>query len=157
MTIRRCQRPNSQNAAGVRNRRSAGFTVVELVVTISIAAILTTVAVPSFSGLIASQRAKTVASELFASLLKTRAEAIMRNANVTVSPLAGSVGRHWTPIATSFFVALAATQAYSAISGRDHVASTSFLITTTSGSSTNYQCISLTLSGRPYMQAAQTC
>src|SRR5258708_33378493 len=89
MTIRRCQRPNSQNAAGVRNRRSAGFTVVELVVTISIAAILTTVAVPSFSGLIASQRAKTVASELFASLLKTRAEAIMRNANVTVSPLTG--------------------------------------------------------------------
>ena len=45
----------------------------------------------------------------------------------TVSPLAGSVGRHWTPIATSFFVALAATQAYSAISGRDHVASTMLL------------------------------
>jgi small-conductance mechanosensitive channel len=45
----------------------------------------------------------------------------------TVSPLAGSVGRHWTPIATSFFVALAATQAYSAISGRAYVASTMLL------------------------------
>src|SRR5258708_25323701 len=87
--MRGCERRTSQKAGGVRNRRPAGSTVVELVVTISIAAILTTVAVPSFSGLIASQRAKTVASELFASLLKTRAEAIMRNANVTVSPLTG--------------------------------------------------------------------
>jgi moderate conductance mechanosensitive channel len=45
----------------------------------------------------------------------------------TVAPLAGVVGRNWTPIATCFFVALAATQAYGAISGRQHVASTMLL------------------------------
>ena len=44
----------------------------------------------SFSALFASQRAKTAASELFSSLLKTRSEAIKRNANVTVSPLTGA-------------------------------------------------------------------
>jgi small-conductance mechanosensitive channel len=34
------------------------------------------------------------------------------------APLAGAIGRHWTGLATAFFVALAATQIYSAVSGR---------------------------------------
>jgi len=72
-----------------RRRSSTGFTMVELLVTIAVATILTTVAIPSFSGLIASQRAKTAGSELFASLLKARSDAIALNVNVTVSPLAG--------------------------------------------------------------------
>ena len=45
----------------------------------------------------------------------------------TVAPLAGVVGRHWIPVATCFFVALAATQAYGAISGRAYVAGTMLL------------------------------
>jgi len=69
--------------------------MVELLVTIAIATILTTIAVPSFSGLIASQRAKTAASELFSSLLQARSDAIMLNANVTVSPLAGGWKLGW--------------------------------------------------------------
>ncbi|HEX2886548.1 hypothetical protein, partial [Vineibacter terrae] len=39
----------------------------------------------------------------------------------TAAPLAGAVGRHWTATASAFFVALAATQLYSAISGRVQV------------------------------------
>src|SRR5262245_29756895 len=39
----------------------------------------------------------------------------------TAAPLAGVVARHWTGIASSFLVALALTQAYSAISGRVQV------------------------------------
>ncbi len=38
-----------------------------------------------------------------------------------VAPLAGVVGRHWTGVASTFFVALAVTQIYSAISGRVQV------------------------------------
>jgi type IV fimbrial biogenesis protein FimT len=149
--------------------------MVELLVTIAIAAILASLAVPSFSGLIASQRAKTAASELFASLLKTRSEAIMRNANVTVSPLAGGWSQGWQILDPAnaanvleyhgavASVTIAPTPALSAAvtyrpSGRVQAGGTaSFLITTTSGSSTIYQCISLDLSGRPYMQAAQAC
>jgi type IV fimbrial biogenesis protein FimT len=153
-----------------RRRRSAGFTMVELLVTIAIAAILATVAVPSFSGLIASQRAKTAASELFASFLTARSDAIMRNANVTVSPLAGGWSQGWQILdpannvldshgALTNDVKIPQTGGVTfRPSGRVLTGSTSmFVITTTSGSSTNYQCISLDLSGRPYMQAAQAC
>ncbi|MBS0549324.1 MAG: mechanosensitive ion channel, partial [Proteobacteria bacterium] len=39
----------------------------------------------------------------------------------TTTPLAGFIGRHWTGLACTFFVMLALTQAYSAISGRIQV------------------------------------
>lgn len=147
--------------------------MVELLVTIAIATILTTIAVPSFSALIASQRAKTAASELFASLLKARSDAIMRNANVTVSPLAGGWNQGGWQIldpannvleshGALASVTITPTPAAAVVtyrpSGRVLTGSTTaFLVTTTSGSSTNYQCISLNLSGRPYMKAANAC
>ncbi len=143
--------------------------MVELLVTIAIATILTTIAVPSFSGLIASQRAKTAASELFASFLTARSDAIMRNANVTVSPLAGSWDQGWQILDPANNV----LESHGALtnvtipqtggvtfrpSGRVTTGSTSmFVIKTTSGSSTNYQCVSLNLNGRPYIKAANAC
>jgi small-conductance mechanosensitive channel len=39
----------------------------------------------------------------------------------TAAPIVGVLGRHWTGIASTFFVALALTQTYSAISGRVQV------------------------------------
>jgi type IV fimbrial biogenesis protein FimT len=152
-----------------RRRRFAGFTMVELLVTIAIAAILATVADPSFSGLIASQRAKAAASELFASFLTARSDAILRNANVTVSPLAGGWNQGWQILDPANNV-LESHGALASVtipqtgavtfrpSGRVTAASTSmFVITTTSGSSTNHQCISLNLNGRPYITAANAC
>ncbi|HXI47957.1 MAG TPA: GspH/FimT family pseudopilin [Steroidobacteraceae bacterium] len=154
-----------------RSRRSsAGFTMVELLVTIAIATILTTIAVPSFSGLIANQRAKTAASELFGSLLKARSDAIMLNANVTVSPLAGGWTQGWQILGPAAVVleshgavpGVTITPTGGAVtyrpSGRVTTTSTpSLLVTTTSGSTTNNQCISLNLSGRPSQQEAPAC
>jgi type IV fimbrial biogenesis protein FimT len=146
--------------------------MVELLVTIGIATILTTIAVPSFSGLIASQRAKTAASELFASLLQARSDAIALNANVTVSPLAGGWNQGWQILGPAANVleshgavagvAIATVPLVSTVtyrpSGRVLTNSTaSFVVSTKSGSSTNYQCISLSLSGRPSQQAANAC
>jgi type IV fimbrial biogenesis protein FimT len=155
-----------------RSRRSsAGFTMVELLVTIAIATILTTIAVPSFSGLIANQRAKTAASELFASFLAARSNAIALNANVTVSPLAGGWNQGGWQILGPGAVVLESHGAVPGVvitptggavtyrpSGRVTTTSTaSFLVKTTSGSTTNYQCISLNLSGRPSQQQAPAC
>jgi len=143
--------------------------MVELLVTIAIATILTTIAVPSFSGLIASQRAKTAASELFGSLLKARSDAIALNANVTVSPLAGGWNQGWQILGPGAVVleshgavpgvAISSTGG-AAVTYRPSGRSTStmsLLVTTTSGSTTNNQCISLNLSGRPSQQQAPAC
>jgi len=152
-------------------RRSAGFTMVELLVTIAIAAILTTIAVPSFSGLIASQRAKTAASELFSTLLQARSNAIALNANVTVSPLAGGWKLGWQILGPGAVVleshgavpgvTITATGGAAVTyrpSGRVLTGSVaSLVVTTTSGSTTNNQCISLNLSGRPSQQEAPAC
>lgn len=55
-----------------------GFTVVELMVTVSIVAVLLALAVPSFQDLFERQRLETVADTLISDLRSARAEAISR-------------------------------------------------------------------------------
>ena len=63
--------------------RIRGFTIVELMVVVSIVAILASVAAPSFMQMIATQRIRSVASALKESLWVARAEATKRNASVS--------------------------------------------------------------------------
>lgn len=67
-------------------RRSQGFTLVEMMITVIILGVLTAVAIPSFTSLVASQKVKTTASSLQAFLNVTRTEALKRNSSVTLSP-----------------------------------------------------------------------
>lgn len=69
-----------------------GFTLIELMVTIGILGILVTLAAPSFTTIIANQRVKGAATDLYIALAKARSEALKLNADVTVAPK--SVG-HW--------------------------------------------------------------
>lgn len=64
--------------------KNHGFTLVELMVTLSIVVILATLAVPSFRALIASTRMTSQANEFVAMLAFTRSEAVKRNARVTM-------------------------------------------------------------------------
>lgn len=149
--------------------RLAGFTVMELAVTVSIAAILATVAVPSFSTLLAGQRAKAAASELFASLLQTRSEAIKRNSNVTASQNAGGWHTGWqvldpngNPIDNHGAAPGVEVTGPAAVtfrpSGRVQAAAQPvFVFKATSGPAVMYECVRLGLNGRPYMTAASTC
>jgi type IV fimbrial biogenesis protein FimT len=150
----------------ISHQRVTGFTLTEMLVAIALAAILATIAVPSFNGLIANQRAKTYASELFATLVRTRSEAIERNANITLSPKAADWGTGWQifdpagnlledrGVAAGVTVAGPAGVTYRPSGRLQAGAAPTFQITTTSGSTTNYQCVSVDLSGRPNMQAA---
>lgn len=63
--------------------RAAGFTIVELMITVAVASILLAVAIPSFNQMIVSGRLTAQANEMVAALTLARSEAIKRNANIT--------------------------------------------------------------------------
>lgn len=156
-----------------RARRTvAGFTLPELVAAMTVMAILTAIAVPSFSSVTAAQRAKAFSSELFTTLLKARSYAIQRNANATLSPVSGG---NWAtgwqmldPASATTVLEQRGTAAGITVTGPASVtfnssgrvsggASATFVVTATAGTTTLYQCVSLDPGGRPYSKAASSC
>ena len=65
-------------------RKHSGFTLVELVIVLAVAAILTTLAAPSFRSMIQNNRATTQANALLSSMNLARSEAIKRGVRVTL-------------------------------------------------------------------------
>jgi type IV fimbrial biogenesis protein FimT len=63
-------------------RSGRGFTLIELVVTIAVVAILTMIALPNFADTIRSNRATTIANEFNTALAVARSEAVKRNRDV---------------------------------------------------------------------------
>lgn len=76
---------------------SRGFTLVELAVTFSVAAILFTVGVPSFVGLIRDTQIIATTNDFFAAINLARAEAVQRGARVDMVPAEedGDWARGW--------------------------------------------------------------
>lgn len=70
---------------------SRGFTLIEMMLTVAVLAILLTIGVPAFGGLIDNQRLDSSANSLMRSVQFTRGEAARRNQHVTMVPL----DRHW--------------------------------------------------------------
>jgi type IV fimbrial biogenesis protein FimT len=142
-------------------------------VSIAIAAILAAIAVPSFSQLTANQRGKTFASELHATLMRARSEALRLNRPVRVSPKTGGWNTGWqildpngavlddrgaTPGVT--VVPTGPAVVTYAPSGRLPAGTVApiFAISTAAGSATLHQCVSIDLSGRPYAKGGvSTC
>jgi len=71
-------------------RHAIGFTLIELMVTLTILAILLALAIPSFARLLAANRVSTETSELIASLNLARSEAVRRGQAVTLRALDSS-------------------------------------------------------------------
>jgi type IV fimbrial biogenesis protein FimT len=69
--------------------RESGFTLVELMVTVALMAIVLTVGVPSFSELIRSNRLTTQANEILGALALARSEAVKRAAPVSITTASG--------------------------------------------------------------------
>jgi len=134
--------------------KEAGFTLVELLITIMILGILASLAVPSFREFIAGQRIKTASFDMMAMLTLTRSEAIKRNAPVTIS----KSSTHFTVTAADGTTLLqqeipagviftgGSDIAYNS-NGRLNSTFTPMQISSTSSS--QVRCITVDLSGRP--------
>ena len=78
-----------------------GFTMLELMFTIAIAATLLVIAVPSFSGLINSNNLITETNNLAADIGLARAEAVTRNQTVSIAAKTGGWGNGYQIQVTS--------------------------------------------------------
>lgn len=144
-------------------RSAQGFTLIELMITLSILVILLTVAVPSFREFVQSQRVKTTSFDLFAAITYARSEALKRNGDVTLSAATGGWGNGWSISAggttlrsqSAIDASVAITSAATTLTyGRDgritgSSASTLQLAPNPSVSWISPRCISIDLSGRP--------
>lgn len=70
------------------NRKDAGFSLIELIATVSVLAIILSIAVPSFTTLLQGARASGAYHLLITSLAAARLRAVKDNAPVTVCPSA---------------------------------------------------------------------
>jgi type IV fimbrial biogenesis protein FimT len=147
-------------------RRLAGFTLTELLAVVTVTAVLASLAMPSFTKIISSNRAKGAATDLYVALTKARSEALKRNANVTLSPNAGGWQAGWqiTDAANNVLdthsavngVTIAngpATVVYQSSGRIRGAAAPSFLITSPSAQ----RGVCTSLSGRPYVKTSSSC
>jgi type IV fimbrial biogenesis protein FimT len=77
-------------------RASAGFTLIELMISVLLVAVLLGIGVPSFRTLIDNQRLRAVSSDLRIALNTTRSEAVKRNRSVVLSPSDTGWGGGWS-------------------------------------------------------------
>lgn len=149
----------------VRSRRAAlaGFTLVELAVTVSIIGVLALLAAPAFRELIASQRVQAAATDVYTDLVRTRSEALKQNVNVTMSSASGTTA--WTTgwkvsdgttdfdkrgPSTNVTLTGSATSVTYRTSGRLSAASAPTFAISAAGTTT-LRCVKVNLSGQPYV------
>lgn len=140
-------------------RACRGFNLVELAVVIAIISIVVSIAVPSFTGMITRMKAQGTASDLHIALIKTRSEAIKRNANVKLAIASGGKGWSIYPSAAEGNVLEShAVNGNVSISGDSSVeynssgriaGVVSFGIKAVMGSESAERCVSTSLSGMP--------
>lgn len=88
-----------------------GFTLIELIITITIAAILLSIAVPSFTNLIRSNQITAYTNELSTTVNLARSEAIKRGTSIIVTSSGGTDWSQGWNLATTAGDVLRVTQA----------------------------------------------
>lgn len=151
----------------VRSASQRGFTLIELMTTVSILAILSMAAAPSFREFIANQRVRNASFELMTALTLARSQAITQNASVSLKLKPGSTGWDQGWIVTDGTSTYSSQEAMGSLSitndgnatsityGRDgridsSASATQFTVGASAAmSGVTKRCISVGLSGKP--------
>lgn len=146
---------------------AAGFTLIELMLVVTVAGVLAMIAIPNFKSLTQSQRVKNASFQLYSALSLARSEAIKRNTNVTLDTTLNAANEiSWviragaTEISTQGYIKgiamtvsnTAATEIVYQSTGRTTDAGPTFVIysaDTTAAASPFTRCITIELSGMP--------
>jgi type IV fimbrial biogenesis protein FimT len=140
-----------------------GFTLVEMLITVTVAGVLAALATPSFSTYIAMQRIRGATFSLSSALIFARSEAIKRNATVDVLATNASWNKGWTvsfggtvlrTVDASPQMAITAAPTVTQVSfgsdGRLTSASAVFTVASAAtSSSASPRCLTIGLSGMP--------
>jgi len=152
-------------------RKEAGFTIVELMIVVTIVVILGTLAAPSMILMIRNQRVKTASFDTFAGLVLARSEAIKRNTNVTITPTGSNWAAGWTttdsngnvvarqdPL-TDVTLTGPATVTFNGLGRLTGTVTALFILTSTNLDASQQRCINIDPSGRPVSKqgAGATC
>lgn len=150
---------NYSRSSGQFSRASSlGFSLIELLFVVVIAAIFLAIAAPSFRDFIAGQRIKTASYDISYTLTFARSEAMKRNSQVVLAPGSGGWQNGWT--VKTGTVTLAQHEPFADLiwtgpanltfnsSGRLTAAVTPFAVNSNVSNATP-RCISVTLSGLP--------
>lgn len=105
-------------------RYSRAFTLIELLVTLTILAILLTIAAPSFTSVVQSNRTLTISNDLLGALQYARSEAVKRGVNVDICRRNGNVCANAADWGNGWLVKLSSgdvLRVWEAVGGRDTV------------------------------------
>lgn len=159
MTIKTSPLASTRSYIGTAER---GFTLIELIVTLSITAVLLGIGIPSFVSFIRGQAVKTASFDITSMLVFARSEAIKRNTTVLVTPESGDWAKGWTTTTTAPDGTTATLAKQAAFSGLTVTTSATSVTYGSNGrvqgttppsfeitGSSNTRCVSVSLSGLP--------
>lgn len=145
-------------AAAARSAR--GFTIIEIMITMVILAILAAVAGPSLLDMLNASRVRSAASDLYESAILARSEAIKRSTSVDVVPAATGWQDGWTvKVGTTVIsghdatpdvtiTASASGNLTYRLDGRVSTSLRSFVLSSSQSASVQARCVVIDASGR---------
>ena len=143
-------------------QRTRGFTLIELMIVLTIAGVLAVIAAPSMTEMIAGVRLRSAASDMLASMLYARSEAVKRGSSATIVPNGGDYATGWNVlVGTTVLKTVQAPTGVDAISagtitygGNGRLTGTAAFdlqIKNSTYPKVQMRCVKADLSGKPYV------